>query len=41
MFDLIDTPPKWSMRPAPAAGRRRGHVRFEDVRFGYDPGARS
>lgn len=39
MFDLIDT--QSEVVDAPAATPllvARGHVRFEDVRFGYDPG---
>jgi ATP-binding cassette subfamily B protein len=39
MFDLIDTPSE--VVDAPGAQPLvvgRGHVRFEDVRFGYDPG---
>ncbi|NTS63823.1 ABC transporter ATP-binding protein/permease [Sphingomonas sp. HHU CXW] len=39
MFDLIDTPSE--VTDAPAAqplSVARGHVRFEDVRFGYDDG---
>jgi ATP-binding cassette subfamily B protein len=39
MFDLIDTPGE--IVDAPGAQPlviERGHVRFEDVRFGYDPG---
>ena len=39
MFDLIDTPA--SIVDAPGAGPLvvgRGHVRFEGVRFGYEPG---
>ncbi|MFV0625272.1 ABCB family ABC transporter ATP-binding protein/permease [Sphingomonas sp. ac-8] len=38
MFDLIDTPAEVRDAPdAPALTVDRGHVRFEDVRFGYDP----
>jgi len=39
MFDLVDTPA--SIVDAPGATVMtvpRGHVRFEDVRFGYEPG---
>jgi len=39
MFDLIDTPPE--VTDAPGAQPLRveaGHIRFEDVRFGYDDG---
>ncbi|HWK35965.1 ABC transporter ATP-binding protein/permease [Sphingomonas sp.] len=37
MFDLIDTPSEVTDIPdAPALVVRTGHVRFEDVRFGYD-----
>jgi ATP-binding cassette subfamily B protein len=39
MFDLIDTPAGVVDAPgAPALAVGRGHVRFEDVRFGYEPG---
>jgi ATP-binding cassette subfamily B protein len=38
MFDLIDTPTEVRDAPeAPALEVTRGHVRFENVRFGYDP----
>ncbi|MFV1920125.1 ABC transporter ATP-binding protein/permease [Sphingomonas sp. MJ1 (PH-R8)] len=38
MFDLIDTPTEVRDAPhAPALAVSQGHVRFEDVRFGYDP----
>jgi ATP-binding cassette subfamily B protein len=38
MFDLIDTPADVTDLPgAPALAVTRGHVRFEGVRFGYDP----
>jgi ABC-type transport system involved in Fe-S cluster assembly fused permease/ATPase subunit len=38
MFDLIDTPTEVRDIPdAPALAVTRGHVRFQDVRFGYDP----
>ena len=38
MFGLLDTPAEVVDRPgAPALHVRKGHVRFEDVRFGYDP----
>jgi ATP-binding cassette subfamily B protein len=38
MFDLIDTPTEVRDAPeAPALAVTRGHVRFENVRFGYDP----
>ncbi|GAA0459506.1 ABC transporter ATP-binding protein/permease [Sphingomonas molluscorum] len=38
MFDLIDTPTEVRDLPdAPALAVSHGHVRFEDVRFGYDP----
>jgi ATP-binding cassette subfamily B protein len=37
MFDLIDTPSEVTDAPgAPALVVGKGHVRFEDVRFGYD-----
>ena len=39
MFDLVDTPSEVTDAPAAkplAVGA--GHLRFEDVRFGYDPG---
>ena len=39
MFDLIDTPAGVVDRAnAPALRVARGHLRFEDVRFGYEPG---
>jgi ATP-binding cassette, subfamily B, heavy metal transporter len=39
MFALIDTPAEVVDVPdAPALAVRAGHVRFEDVRFGYEPG---
>src|SRR3546814_18969075 len=39
MFDLIDTPSEVIDTPdAPALAVTNGHVRFEDVRFGYDDG---
>jgi len=39
MFDLIDTPAEVTDRPgAPALKVTRGDVRFEGVRFGYEPG---
>ena len=39
MFDLIDTPAGVvDMADAPALRVARGHLRFEDVRFGYEPG---
>jgi ATP-binding cassette, subfamily B, heavy metal transporter len=38
MFDLIDTPAEVRDRPgAPPLAVARGHVRFEGVRFGYEP----
>jgi ATP-binding cassette subfamily B protein len=38
MFDLIDTPTEVRDAPeAPALEVTRGHVRFENLRFGYDP----
>ena len=38
MFGVIDTPAEIRDVPgAPALDVRAGHVRFEDVRFGYDP----
>ncbi|WP_183947815.1 ABCB family ABC transporter ATP-binding protein/permease [Sphingomonas desiccabilis] len=38
MFDLIDTPTEVRDAPeAPALAVSHGHVRFENVRFGYDP----
>ncbi|MEH3035166.1 MAG: ABC transporter ATP-binding protein/permease [Sphingomonas adhaesiva] len=40
MFDLIDTPSEVVDAPdAPPLSIRNGHVRFENVRFGYDAGA--
>jgi ATP-binding cassette subfamily B protein len=39
MFDLIDTPAEVTDTPdAPALLVSEGHIRFEGVRFGYDPG---
>ncbi len=39
MFGLLDTPADVVDRPgAPALAVRRGQVRFEGVRFGYEPG---
>ncbi|MEO7654883.1 MAG: ABC transporter ATP-binding protein/permease [Sphingomicrobium sp.] len=39
MFDLLDTPAEVVDRPgAPALRAGGGHVRFEDVTFGYEPG---
>jgi ATP-binding cassette subfamily B protein len=39
MFGLLDTPAEVVDKPtAPALSVIRGEVRFEDVRFGYDPG---
>ncbi|MGF7148696.1 ATP-binding cassette subfamily B protein [Sphingomonas zeicaulis] len=39
MFALVDAPAEVVDRPgAPALAVPRGHVRFENVRFGYDPG---
>ncbi|HEX7930960.1 MAG TPA: ABC transporter transmembrane domain-containing protein, partial [Sphingomicrobium sp.] len=39
MFGLLDTPAEVVDRPdAPALEVKRGNVRFEDVRFGYEPG---
>jgi ATP-binding cassette subfamily B protein len=38
MFDLVDTPAEVNDRPgAPPLQVTAGHVRFENVRFGYDP----
>ncbi|RMH49381.1 MAG: ABC transporter ATP-binding protein/permease, partial [Alphaproteobacteria bacterium] len=38
MFDLLDQPPEVTDRPgAPALKVGEGHVRFEHVRFGYEP----
>jgi ATP-binding cassette, subfamily B, heavy metal transporter len=38
MFDLIDAPSEVTDRPgAPALAVGAGHVRFENVRFAYDP----
>ena len=38
MFGLLDTPAEVVDRPGCAAARgERGNVRFEDVRFGYEP----
>jgi ATP-binding cassette subfamily B protein len=39
MWDLLDTPAEVVDQPnAPALVVTRGAIRFEDVRFGYDPG---
>jgi len=39
MFDLLDTPQEVTDRPgAPDLEVSRGHVRFQGVRFGYEPG---
>ncbi len=39
MFGLLDTPAEVTDKAAaPAISVTRGEVRFEDVRFGYDPG---
>ncbi|SDA24233.1 ABC transporter ATP-binding protein/permease [Sphingomonas sp. NFR15] len=39
MFDLVDTPSEViDPRGAPPLAVARGHVRFENVRFGYDAG---
>ncbi len=39
MFGLLDTPAEVVDRPgAPALAVKRGHVRFENLRFGYEPG---
>ena len=39
MFDLVDTPSEVVDMPGAQPLRvSRGHVRFENVRFGYDPG---
>lgn len=39
MFDLLDTPTEVTDKPgAPPLQARRGHVRFEGVHFGYEPG---
>jgi ATP-binding cassette subfamily B protein len=39
MFDLLDTPAEVVDRPGAAPLKvGRGHVRFEGVRFGYEPG---
>ena len=39
MWNLLDTPAEVVDRPdAPAARVSRGRVRFEEVRFGYEPG---
>ena len=39
MFDLVDTPATIQDAPdAPALVVTQGHVRFDDVRFGYEPG---
>src|SRR3954451_6971994 len=38
MFDLVDTPAEVVDQPdAPALKVERGHVRFENLRFGYEP----
>ena len=39
MWDLLDTPAEVTDKPdAPALAVTRGSIRFEHVRFGYDPG---
>ncbi|MBW0007508.1 MAG: ABC transporter ATP-binding protein/permease [Sphingomonas sp.] len=39
MWNLLDTPAEVTDRPnAPALSVKRGSIRFEHVRFGYDPG---
>jgi len=39
MWDLLDTPAEVVDKPgAPALAVSRGRIRFDDVRFGYDPG---
>ena len=39
MWDLLDTPAEVTDRPgAPALSVDRGAIRFENLRFGYDPG---
>ena len=39
MWDLLDTPAEVvNVANAPALAVKRGAIRFEDVRFGYDPG---
>jgi ATP-binding cassette subfamily B protein len=39
MWDLIDTPAEVTDKPgAPELHVTRGSIRFDDVRFGYDPG---
>jgi ATP-binding cassette subfamily B protein len=39
MFELMDTPAEVVDRPgAPPLAVSKGHVRFENVRFGYEPG---
>jgi ABC-type transport system involved in Fe-S cluster assembly fused permease/ATPase subunit len=39
MWDLLDTPAEVVDKPdAPALTVRRGSIRFDNVRFGYDPG---
>ena len=39
MWDLLDTPAEVVDKPgAPALAVSRGAIRFDDVRFGYDPG---
>jgi ATP-binding cassette subfamily B protein len=39
MFDLLDTPAEVTDRPGATPLKvKRGHVRFENVRFGYEPG---
>ncbi|HEX6409986.1 MAG TPA: ABC transporter ATP-binding protein/permease, partial [Sphingomicrobium sp.] len=39
MFDLLDTPTEVTDRPnAPALEVKSGHVRFDNVHFGYEPG---
>src|SRR4029079_14463597 len=39
MWSLLDTPPEVTDKPdSPSLHVRNGHVRFEHVRFGYEPG---
>jgi ATP-binding cassette, subfamily B, heavy metal transporter len=39
MWDLLDTPAEVTDKPnAPPLAVKRGRIRFENVRFGYDPG---
>jgi ATP-binding cassette subfamily B protein/subfamily B ATP-binding cassette protein MsbA len=38
VLEILDTPPEVSDAPGARAAELRGHVRYEDVTFGYEPG---